>query len=424
MTRHLTRIAAVFLAVTIFAVSNVHAKDVDYVVLGDGLQKLKDDFNAKAGTVRLLFIVGPTCGICLRGMADLNDAFIADYQNDPRLNTFVVHVPTLGAEEKHVAPAAKLMAGPRIWHFWDPVGTTGRLYSRIFDTETYIWDFWFIYGPDAVWTNETPPAPDFWQHQLGGFPRNKRLNKKTFAAEAVKHIKALSVDETQTAPGAPLENPYAGGAVIPVVGQGYGRAVRQYIESRGGKEAIKNVLRREYRGQLKLGDDSYDLTVVEERPNRIDKRTDDLSYVLTYDGEGQVLRSGGLKGKGLSFAAENHLIRAFDFDGPMVDWSQKGHKFEMQGMEKVGDILAWNLVQAGAEGSKWTYLVNSHDGTIVRMRAFDSKGEPLVTVRYSDYRDVQGALLAHRVEYYDANEELRAAEKFDDIRVGFENAEL
>lgn len=423
MMNRLACVAAAFLTLTVFAGSNVQAKDIGYVILDDDLQQLKDDFNAKVGTVRLLFIVGPTCGICLRGMADLNDEFIADYQNDPRLNTFVVHVPTLGAKEKNVAPAVELLNGPRVRHYWDPVGTTGQLYSRVFDTDTYIWDFWLIYGPDAVWTEETPPQPDFWQHQLGGFPHDKKLNKTTFAAEAVKRIEALPLEKEQTASGADLENPYGDGAIIPVVGQGYGLAIRQYIESRGGKEAIKNVLRREYRGQLKLGAKSYDLTVIEERPNTLDKRTDDLSYVVAYDGEGRIRRSGKLKGKGLPLKAEDRLIRAFDFDGPMVDWRRKGHTFEMQGMEKVGDILAWNLVQTDPEGRKWTYLVNSHDGTIVRMRAFDSHGEALATVRYFDYRDEKGALLAHRIEYFDANDDLRATEAFDEIQITLNEAE-
>ena len=60
-----------------------------YQVIGDDLQALKDDFNANEGRVRLLFLSGPTCGICLRGMADLNDAFLAASQADDRLVTYI-----------------------------------------------------------------------------------------------------------------------------------------------------------------------------------------------------------------------------------------------------------------------------------------------------------------------------------------------
>ena len=52
-----------------------------YVVLGEDLQQLKDDFNANEGRLRLMFVSGPTCGICLRGMADLNDAYLAASPN-------------------------------------------------------------------------------------------------------------------------------------------------------------------------------------------------------------------------------------------------------------------------------------------------------------------------------------------------------
>ena len=75
---------------------DVDATGQDYVVMGDDLQQLKDDFNASQGRTRLVFLSGPTCGICLRGLADLNDAFIAESQSDDRLVTFVVHVPTMG----------------------------------------------------------------------------------------------------------------------------------------------------------------------------------------------------------------------------------------------------------------------------------------------------------------------------------------
>ena len=78
----------------------------ELVILQEDLQQLKNDFNANQGKVRLLFLSGPTCGICLRGMADLNDEFLAASQNDERLVTFVVHVPTMGAKKNHSKPPA------------------------------------------------------------------------------------------------------------------------------------------------------------------------------------------------------------------------------------------------------------------------------------------------------------------------------
>src|ERR1700736_3061426 len=81
-----------------------------YVVLDKSLSRLRADFNANVGKVRMLYIVGPTCGICLRGMSDLQEAVYSKKGDDPRLVTFVIHVPTLGAHEANVAAASRLIA--------------------------------------------------------------------------------------------------------------------------------------------------------------------------------------------------------------------------------------------------------------------------------------------------------------------------
>jgi hypothetical protein len=83
-----------------------------YVTLDSNLTQLKADFNSTSNKLRLVFISGPSCGICLRGMDDLNRSIVASLQNDPRVHTFVVYVPALGAEEKHVQAAIPLMTGP------------------------------------------------------------------------------------------------------------------------------------------------------------------------------------------------------------------------------------------------------------------------------------------------------------------------
>jgi hypothetical protein len=167
----------------------------DYVVMGEELQQLKDDFNANRGRVRLVFLSGPTCGICLRGMADLNDEFIADVQNDDRLVTFVVHVPTMGAKEHHAADSIPLLNGPRVHHYWEESGIIGQHYSEVMGVRMYVWDFWTIYGPDAVWQGTLPPVPDYYEHQLGvtsggsrGFPKDRVLDAERFASETRKHI--------------------------------------------------------------------------------------------------------------------------------------------------------------------------------------------------------------------------------------------
>lgn len=153
-----------------------------FVALDQRPGQLRKDFNAMTDKVRLLFIVGPSCAVCLRGMDDLDRAIVASLQDDARIHTFVVHVPTLGATEKHVEAAMPLMQGPRVSHYWDPSGDVGREYQVTLDIPMYAWDVWLLYDPGTRWGDQAkPPEPALWQHQLSSLPARPRLDPEAFA---------------------------------------------------------------------------------------------------------------------------------------------------------------------------------------------------------------------------------------------------
>lgn len=159
-----------------------------YLNLGADLGRLRDDFNANEGKIRLLFVVGPTCGVCLRGMADLNDEILASMQGENRLHTYVVHVPTLGATAEHVPDAMSLLDGPKVTHYWNGTGMIGVRYQDVLGLPVYAWDIWLIYDADAVWDRDLPPAPNFWQHQLGPLRVGQRLDVKKFHVEVERYL--------------------------------------------------------------------------------------------------------------------------------------------------------------------------------------------------------------------------------------------
>ncbi len=252
--------------------------DPSYVVMGEDLRQLKDDFNVNEGRVRLLFISGPTCGICLRGMADLNDAFIAASQGDSRLVTFVAHVPALGAREEHVAATIPLLQGPRIHHYWEDSGIIGQHFSEVMDVEIYVWDFWMIYGPEARWDGVLPPAPDYYEHQLGvtsggsrGFPRERVLDADRFAAEAAGYVARVDAEQF-IEPEIPIldkSEQLADGTVILVVAQPRNVAVRQHIMGRGGYKNLKRIQAIYAEGLIETDSASYQLVLDAARPNSL-----------------------------------------------------------------------------------------------------------------------------------------------------------
>ncbi len=390
---------------------------LSYEVLGQDLEKLRSDFNAHRGQVRLLFISGPTCGICLRGMADLNDAFLAASQNDGRLETFVVHVPALGAKEEHVPPALPLLAGPRIHHYWEDSGIIGRLYQKAMDTELYMWDVWMAYPPDVVGEGELPPYPDFWMHQLGPLPRELMLDASVFAVETRKMMDL--VGDAESFVDAPLLKSeaelVANGTVISYVAQPKGIAFGTNIRGRGGYLNLKSIQSVEQRGTISSGDKTFDLQIKSRRGEGIRRLVGSGEQVseARFDGETVSLPTGD--SRGLPPALEQIILESFEFDGPIVDWKDKGHETRKIGMRKHGDVLAWEIGLTQASGNRWDLLFDSHTGDIVKATILDEAGAPAYVLQMENFSDVDGIRFPHLIEYYDANDELLAVEKIGEI---------
>lgn len=405
------------------------------VVMGDDLQQLKDDFNANAGRVRLIFLNGPTCGICLRGMADLNDAFVAASQGDDRLVTFVVHVPTMGAKQHHAADSMPLLDGPRVHHYWEESGIIGQHYTEVMDVAMYVWDFWAIYGPDATWDETLPPVPDYYEHQLGvtsggrfrGFPRELVLDAERFAAKTAEYV-AL-VDQQRFARDADFELPeqerLADGTVIPHVGQPRNVAVRQHIIGRGGYSNLKRIQAVELQGHIEANGTSASLVVRSERPDVIRRLVGDGENASTAekDSNGWVqIPSDGFRG--LASEYEEPVLASFEFDGLFVEWPDKGHDVDMLGMQKFGDVLAWQLELVQEGGRRWHLYLDSHTGDLVRAKLLNPDGGSSLLIDQSDFRDVDGFRFPHRIDYLAGSETRLATEIFDRIIVDVEPFDL
>lgn len=127
-------------------------------------------------------------------MSDLQETVYSKKIDDPRMVTFVVHVPTLGAHEANVAPASRLITNRYTTHYWEETGITGRLMQQAMGVDKYVWDFWAIYAPDVRWSDERlMPAPSFWQHQLGGLPPERRLDANVFASKVDEFLAQVSM---------------------------------------------------------------------------------------------------------------------------------------------------------------------------------------------------------------------------------------
>jgi hypothetical protein len=187
-------------AIAILAAANVAQPDerAEYKVIDEGAAHLRADFNAAKGSVRALFVVDPICPGCLRGLDDMNKDLLSR-TNDPRLQTFVVHVPRLSPPptEEDVPEAATLLRNDHVHHYWNPSGSFGRELSaalelKVEGEDVYAWDVWLVFGPDAVWDGDHPPKPEYFMHPLWalGGTDLPRFDSKVFAERAHRLLAA------------------------------------------------------------------------------------------------------------------------------------------------------------------------------------------------------------------------------------------
>jgi len=404
-----------------------------YSVIEQDLQILKDEFNANRGRVRLLFLSGPTCGICLRGMADLNDAFLAERQNDDRLVTFVIHVPTMGAKEKHVAETIPLLNGPRIHHYWEDSGIIGQHYREVMDVEHYVWDFWAIYGPDVTWDGLLPPTPEYFEHQLGvtggryrTFPEGLVLDADRFASkvlELVNTIDNFDVPDPVT-DRTDFSSLVADGTEISVVGQPRNVAVRQHILGRGGYKNLKRIRSVVASGHLESAGQRYELTITTTRPDKLRRELIiDGQHLITTRSDDEISMESAID-RGMPIDVEQQLLKSFEFDGLFVEWPDKGHEVSMDGMRKFNDILAWRLKLKQHNGPVWNLYLNSHGGNLIQKHMLGENGQPTLIIRQSDFRDVDGFRFPFRVEYLDGDGYSIAVEVIDSIDIEVESFDV
>ena len=95
------------------------------------------------------------------------------------------------------SPGAEEITDSHTTNYWEETGIIGRRMQKTMKLDQYIWDFWVIYGPKAVWNDaETLPVPDFWQHQLDGLPAERKLDANVFAAKVDEFLARIPAPST------------------------------------------------------------------------------------------------------------------------------------------------------------------------------------------------------------------------------------
>jgi hypothetical protein len=92
---------------------------------------------------------------------------VLDREPTDRLKVYAVWVPMVRGLERDVPLASRELPDARAAHYWDGTGQLMDGYQQVLGISERAWDVFLVYGNDARWEGDLPPAPLYWEHQLG-----------------------------------------------------------------------------------------------------------------------------------------------------------------------------------------------------------------------------------------------------------------
>ena len=181
--------------------------------------------------------------------------------------------------------------------------------------------------------------------------------------------------------------------------------VAKVFTARGGLDKIRAVKSQRVSGKISFGDVSGPFVVELKRPLKMHMQltVQNLTMVRVYDGKSGWANNpfaGKMNPDAMSEEELKNITEESDFDGPLVDYKQKGNQVELVGKDKVKDKDAWRLKLTTKNGEVRHYLFDAGSFLLLKwegQRKYEGKEFPVESY-FSDYRDVGGLKYAFEID--------------------------
>jgi hypothetical protein len=168
------------------------AASAPVLALSDAGGELKEAFNQEAAKVRLVFLISPTCPVCLQN-ARLAQRYILDRIDDDRLRLFVVWGPMQKHETEADARAAAVrLNDPRVTQFWTDDNVLANAYKAplgLADDPEPAWDSYMLFPPGVRW-GDAPPVPSYFMWVEKHLPAETRFNAEKLGEQVRRLLSA------------------------------------------------------------------------------------------------------------------------------------------------------------------------------------------------------------------------------------------
>src|SRR5712664_1599562 len=193
---------------------------------------------------------------------------------------------------------------------------------------------------------------------------------------------------------------------MPASAQTAEEIVAKYVKTIGGPEKIQTVKTLRRSGKLSLGG-GFEAAVVEEnkRGNMVRREfsLQGLTAINAYDGKTgwKIAPFQGKKDpEPLGEEEMKQILEDSDFDGPLVNYQQKGNKVEFAGMEPVEGTDAFKLKLTLANGDiRYYYMDTDYYVPIkIETKRMIRGAEREYETSLGDYKEVNGWYLPFSIE--------------------------
>jgi outer membrane lipoprotein-sorting protein len=183
--------------------------------------------------------------------------------------------------------------------------------------------------------------------------------------------------------------------------------VSKVLAARGGVSRIKAVHSQRISGTINFGPGADGPFLVElERPGKmhIEATIQGQTLVRSYDGKstGWILNPFVENKTVQKMSAEDisNISDESDFDGPLVDYKQKGNLIALVGKEDVDGKPAYRLKLTNKKGEMRSYLFAAESFRLIKWegtRKIGDRDVPWESV-FHDYREVSGLQFAFEID--------------------------
>lgn len=180
-----------------------------------------------------------------------------------------------------------------------------------------------------------------------------------------------------------------------------------HFEALGGVDKIKAVKTAKFIGRMPMmtpdGEVPFSMLFARPLKMRLELTMQGMTAIQAFDGEiawSVVPFSGQMDAEIMAEDQAKSFREQADFDGPLVDWQEKGNQIELIGLEEMDGTEVHKLEVTMANGDVQYHYLDSE--TFITRRKEDKATVEGTEIEFetilSDYKEVSGLMFPHSIE--------------------------